>query len=271
MKIKILILLLAVIISSCSTCNQEEEATQNSMLSDHSHTMATLYSFYAEEYRGLCYQAYNLAQERVAALHAEYPERKDFAIVVDIDETLLDNSPHQALSIVTDSAYPYMWNEWCNLEKAKAVPGAVEFLQYADELGFNIFYVSNRKDKYVQTSTMNNLKNVGFPQVDESHILLKLELSDENPDPSNKQMRRDLITANGFEIVLLIGDNLGDFYTDEQDHVARSEQLESMKEEFGRKFIILPNAMYGNWANSLGITDPPTIDSLLTDMIPAFN
>lgn len=257
------------LLMACDNDKQNQECPDP--ISTHSHSMATLYSYYAEEYRGLCFQAYNLAQERVAAISAEYPERKDFAIVVDIDETLLDNSPHQALSIVTDSAYPYMWNEWCDLEKATAVPGAVEFLQYADELGFNIFYVSNRKEKYVLTSSMNNLRNVGFPQVDKEHILLKLELSDENPDPSDKQMRRDLITANGFEIVLLIGDNLGDFYTDENAYEGRLEQLELMKEEFGRKFIILPNAMYGNWASKRGMYKASAMDSLLMEMTDPFN
>jgi len=271
MKSKLLLLLISIVISSCSTCNMDDRDTTKHYASDHSTSMATLYQYYAEEYQALAYQAFNIAHERVDAIRTEYPDRKDLAIVVDIDETLLDNSPHQALSIVTDSAYPYMWNEWCELEKAKAVPGAIEFLQYADEQGFNVFYVSNRKEIYVRTATMNNLRQIGFPQVTEKSIMLRLEPSAEYPNPSDKQMRRDRITSEGFEIVMLIGDNLGDFYSDEPASHARMDQMESFRNEFGHKFIILPNAMYGNWQRSHGISDEASMDSLLIEMTAPFN
>jgi 5'-nucleotidase (lipoprotein e(P4) family) len=192
------------------------------------------------------------------------------AIVLDIDETLLDNSPHQALMIVSDSNYPYMWNEWCALAKAEVVPGALEFLKYADKKGFQIYYISNRKEKYTREGTLKNLLDKGFPQVRDSHVLLRLERTADNPKPSDKQPRRDIVTANGHDIVLLIGDNLGDFYSDEHDGGLRQAQVDSFKSEFGNKFIILPNAMYGNWPASIGISDAASMDSLLHDMVGAF-
>ena len=258
---------LILFITGIAACNVvQEKNTGSDHISDHAQVMATLYNYYADEYRALAYQAYNIAHDRVDAIRKDNPYNEKLAIVVDIDETLLDNSPHQALMIKTDSSYPYMWNEWCDLAKAKAVPGAVEFLQYADENDFNIFYVSNRKKKYVQESSMENLRSLGFPQVIDEHFLLRLERSESNPDPSDKQARRDEITALGFEIVLLIGDNLGDFYNDQEEKELRLAQVDSFKHEFGHKFIILPNAMYGNWPGSVGISDAASMDSLIIEM-----
>ncbi len=261
---KYILLLLIIGMTACNCVQEEAKETKN--ISEHSQTMASLYTYYADEYRALAYQAFNIAQDRIDQIRQDNPYNENLAIVVDIDETLLDNSPHQALMIATDSTYPYMWNEWCDLAKAKAVPGAIAFLQYADKNGFNVFYVSNRKKKYVQEGTMKNLMSLGFPQVTADHFLLRLERTELNPNPSDKQGRRDEIMAQGYKIVLLIGDNLGDFYTDEHEHMARTEQLDSFKAAFGHQFIILPNAMYGNWTGSIGIKGAESMDSLINTM-----
>lgn len=255
-----------------TSCNIQEGDKPESRLniSDHPQTMATLYNYFSAEYRALAYQAFNMAEGRIDQLRSERPADTTMAIVVDIDETLLDNSPHQALMIVNDSNYPYMWNEWCELANAGTVPGALEFLQYADQHGFQIYYISNRKNKYVREGTIKNLSEKGFPQLQDNRILLRLERSDDNPHPSDKQKRRDIIAANGHEIVLLIGDNLGDFYSDEHDGELRKAQVESFKSEFGKKFIVLPNAIYGNWPSSIGISDAASMDSLLHVMAGAF-
>jgi len=265
---KYILILLIIGLGACN-CGLEEKQ-ETTAISEHAQAMATLYHYYADEYRALTYQAYNIAKERIDDIRKADPDNDKLAIVVDIDETVLDNSPHQALMIASDSAYPYMWNEWCDLAMAKPVPGAVEFLQYADEMGFNVFYVSNRKDKYTHEGTLKNLQSLGFPQLSEENIMLRLERTDENPNPSDKQGRRDEITSRGYEIVLLIGDNLGDFYTDEFGQPARSEQLESYRAELGYKFIILPNAMYGNWTGSIGVNSEDSMDSLLLIITKAF-
>jgi len=271
MKFKLLLLIVSITLSSCSISYTNDNEEKAAPISKHSLTMATLYSYYADEYRALTYQAFNIAWERIDKIRTDHPNAEKLAILVDIDETLLDNSPFEALMIAEDTNYPYMWNEWCNLANANAIPGAVEFLQYADETGFNIFYVSNRKKDYVQEATMNNLSNLGFPQISEDHFLLRLKRSEEVLNPSDKQMRRDEVSALGYEIVMMIGDNLGDFYSDAHDPVERSAQLNSFKEEFGRKFIMLPNAMYGNWTESIGATNADGLDSLLINMTKAFN
>ncbi|HSG67225.1 MAG TPA: 5'-nucleotidase, lipoprotein e(P4) family [Bacteroidales bacterium] len=258
------------LLGACSV-KFSDDTVKEEPVSDHALTMATLYQYYAEEYKAMAYQAFNIARERIDEMIADNMVPEKLAIVVDIDETLLDNSPSEAILIERDTSYPYMWKEWCEMAVAKAVPGAVEFLQYADKKGFNIFYISNRKKKNEQAPSMKNLMELGFPQIDEEHFLLKIDRSEQNPDPSDKQSRRDEVGARGFEIVMLIGDNLGDFYTDEMGTEARTGQLESYKEEFGKRFIILPNAMYGNWQKSLGIRDAETMDSLIRNMTSAFN
>lgn len=262
-------ILLVFLLGACAA-KDKLTTSEKRHISDHPLTMATLYNHYADEYRAIAYQAFNTASDRLDAIRREHPDAKNLAVVVDIDETIIDNSPHQALMIATDSIYPYMWNEWCNLATARAVPGAVEFLQHADTVGFSIFYVSNRKNKFLQKPSMANLKALGFPQVSEEHFLLRLDRSDDNPNPSDKQMRRDEISSRGFEIVLLAGDNLGDFYSDEINALARKDQVETWREEFGRKFIVLPNAIYGNWPSSIGIRDGASMDSLLLEMIKVF-
>lgn len=266
MRTYTLILILLIL----GACNCPEKETAPLHASDHPQTLASIYNYYADEYVALTYQAFNIARLRIDMIIEKRSESDKLAIVVDIDETLLDNSPHQALMILSDSNYPYMWNEWCDLATAKPVPGAVDFLKYADQEGFAIFYVSNRKEKFVHESTMKNLTALGFPQVNPEHIMLRLERSETNPDPSDKQARRDQIGVQGYEIVMLIGDNLGDFYTDHHDHKQRVDQLKSYRASFGDRFIILPNAMYGNWPASLGIDGPEALDSLLKEMILPF-
>ncbi len=248
------------LLASCS--NKPEKAGQNGKYDQL--IMATLYNYYAAEYRALAYQAFNAATWRVDRVANDQPDRSHLAIVLDIDETVLDNSPYQARTINTGIGYPACWDEWCNMAGAQAVPGAVEFLTHADSLGFAIFYISNRKEKTTYEGTARNLMAQGFPQVDSEHLLLRSEPGGPDPNPSDKEFRRNLLREKGYEIVLLAGDNLGDFFSDPQAGADRNDMVNRMKDLYGSRFIILPNAMYGNWPASVGINDErKSIDSLL--------
>lgn len=236
------------------SCNEPKGKENNNEL-----VLATLYNYYAAEYEALTYQAYNAASYRIKEIKAEFPDRKDMAIVLDIDETVLNNSPYQAKLILENISYDSCWNDWCNAAIAKAIPGVYEFLRLADSLQFNIYYVTNRKDKFVKDGTIRNMKALDFPQCTEDHFLLRKETN-------SKQSRREYIEKEN-EIVLLVGDNLGDFFEDSKIPVERSEQVSQLKNEFGRKFIVLPNAMYGNWLDALSLNnDPKKLDSLLQIM-----
>jgi len=195
------------------------------------------------EYRALAHQAYNLATLRLkSALKEEH--QKPLAIIADLDETVLNNSEFEALSILEGLNFYNDFMQWVDEEGSSAVPGSYKFLNLAAVNGVEIFYISNRDEKY-REGTLKNLQKLGFPNSDNDHILLR------NGD-SNKQPRRDLV-SNKYEIILLLGDNLIDFLdvfrkkTIEQ----RYASVDSLKAEFGNKFIILPNPMYGEWEKTI--------------------
>ena len=232
------IILALVMLAGFSSCLKRETPEVDNNL-----TLATLYNYYAAEYQALAYQAYNMASMRIMEINDEYPEKNNLAIVLDIDETILDNSPYQAMLIHREINYDSCWNEWCNSAIARPVPGALTFLHLADSLGFNIFYLSNRKEDFVKEGTIENMKKYDFPQTGEDHFLLRTSTS-------SKQERREQIEKN-YEIILYCGDNLGDFYEDSDNSDERTREVKAPRKEFGEKFIVFPNAMYGNWVNAL--------------------
>lgn len=262
-KIK-LVTLLFISLNMLTACKQQPQQPV-ALSNTNNQLMATLYTYYAAEYKALTYQAYNIAKARLVEIKQLNPENKNLAIVLDIDETVLDNSPFEAKMIFENSEYnSESWNKWCILSVAEPVPGVFEFLQYADEQGFNIFYLSNRKKKYVQESTLKNLIDIGFPQANEDHLLLR-------DGERSKTIRRNTISED-YKIVLLVGDNLGDFYEDTRIFNEREQLVEKNKNLFGRKFIVLPNAMYGDWVSSIGLPgNKNTADSLLNVMIEKYH
>ena len=126
---------------------------------------ATLWMQKAGEYRALAYQAFNLAHcqldadldKRNLKKLARTERKKPRAVMVDIDETVLDNSPSQALGIQLRQGFDLKsWYAWGEMRKAKAIPGAVDFLNYAASKGVKVFFVSNR-DAVQKQATMDNL------------------------------------------------------------------------------------------------------------------
>jgi len=254
LKIKIICpLLILAVLAGCSGQGRSDQDGGQGGSTSREAVLATLYNHYAAEYMALAIQAFNIASDRLTALARENVDCSGMAVVVDIDETIIDNSPHQAMTIRTGESYPAYWEEWCNLASAGAIPGAVEFLKLADSLGFAIFYISNRKAGTVLKATIENLEGLGFPQVNEERLMLREESSPTNVNPSNKESRRQKVESLGYRIILLAGDNLGDFFDDEGDNNTRRETVDSMSIMFGKRFIVLPNAMYGNWPASIGI------------------
>ncbi len=212
---------------------------------------ATLFMQKAAEYRALCYQAFywgqrTLEDDAKRAKKLPKAERKmPRAVVVDIDETVLDNSPAQAYGI--KNQLPFLlkdWYAWGEMRKAKAIPGAVEFANYARSKGVRIFYVSNR-DEVQKQATIDNLKAVGFPDISAENVLLRQKESTKEP--------RRLAIAEKYRIVILIGDNLNDLSNVyEQKSVAdRFLAVDKNKALYGSKFIVLPNAMYGEWESAI--------------------
>ncbi len=196
----------------------------------------------AAEYRALCLQAYNFARLRLdAMLDTTKMDVKKLAIVTDLDETAVDNSPFNAKMIELDEAYQKSrWIEWGNEVSAKAVPGAVEFLKYAASQGVEIFYISNRYPEQLQV-TIENLDKLDFPFSDEAHVMLRNQ-------SSGKLERREKVEET-HTIIMLLGDNLADFTDlfEKQNSGRRHALVDSLAAEFGSRFIVLPNVMYGDW------------------------
>ena len=213
----------------------------------------------AAEYRALAYQAFNIARLRLDAdldkknlKRLPRAERKrPRAIIVDIDETVLDNSPSQAIGIKTGRPFNTAdWYAWGEMRKAKAIPGAVDFLNYAIAKGVKVFYISNR-DEVQKRATIDNLMKVGFKDVSDGNVLLRqTDASGRHISP--KGPRRESV-FRGHRVVMLIGDNLDDFSdVFERKNVGeRFAETDKAIAEWGRKWIVLPNAMYGTWENAL--------------------
>lgn len=214
---------------------------------------AVLYMQKAAEYRALAYQAFNLAKMNLDAdfdkknlKKLPKDERKrPRAVVVDVDETVLDNSPAQAMQIKNN--LPYIqenWTKWVELRKAKPIPGSVDFLNYAASKGVRIFYVTNRNEAE-KAATIDNLKTAGFPDVSAETVLVR-------GSESGKEARRQTILQK-HRIVLLIGDNLNDLSNVfERKSVAdRLAEVDKTRQMFGAKYIVLPNAMYGDWESAI--------------------
>ena len=234
---------ITVIFSLFSGCNCTDESQEKDSINNHL-LVATLYHQKAAELEALYYQAYNIARYRLDEKLKETQAPSGLAIVLDIDETVLDNSPYEATTILESISYPEGWDEWMDQANADALPGALDFLNYADKLGVGIFYITNRKEKY-REHTMRNLLDKGFPQAVNDHLLLRT-------DVSSKEKRRNMVSEK-YEIFLLLGDNLSDFdmIFDKKDSRERSAGVENLRNEFGNKFIVLPNAMYGDWLSAI--------------------
>ena len=196
----------------------------------------------AGEYRALAYQAFNFAQIQLDNyLVANTNSKKPLAIVTDIDETLLDNSPYSGKQIELDEEYTSSrWNEWVQRKDANAVPGSLDFFKYAKSKGVEVFYISNRSVKNKQ-ETIENLQIKGFPYADATHVLLK--------DSTSRKEPRRLEVSKSHEIIMLLGDNLSDFSMvfDNRTKEQRNKSVDSLKTTFGKTFIVLPNPTYGDW------------------------
>ncbi|GHH98598.1 5'-nucleotidase [Neobacillus kokaensis] len=209
-------------------------------------TMSILWFQNAGEAKALYYQGYNIGKLRLNEIlkKKQYNRALKPAIVLDIDETVLDNSPYQATFVVNGKGNTFDWSKWFNRAEAKLLPGALDFLQYADSKGIKIFYISNRQEAQKQ-ATIKNLQNVGAPQADEEHVLLQQK------NENGKETRRRHV-AKTHDILLLFGDNLGDFSGfDGLSDNGRIEAVDKMREEFGKKLIVFPNPMYGDWEGAI--------------------
>lgn len=210
---------------------------------------AVLWTQTSGEARALAYQAFALARMMLDHdLRENRRSKVKRAIVVDADETVLDNSRYQATLLRNRQNYAAQtWTDWVKRAEAEAIPGAVEFLRYAASRGVRVFYVTNR-NLAEKDATATNLKKLGFPDVSDETLLVRTDAK-----TSSKEARRRTVEAK-FRIVLLMGDNLNDFaevFQQSKTVADRLEAVEQNKSQFGKRFIVLPNVMYGDWESAV--------------------
>lgn len=219
----------------------------------------TLYMQKAAEYRAIAYQAFNQARWQLDAdlekknlkQLPKAERKKPRAIMVDIDETMLDNSPAQSFGILNKRPFSNAdWYAWGKLKKAKPIPGAVDFVNYAVSKGVNVFFVSNR-DEVQKADTIQNLITAKFTDVSSENVLLR-QLDSNGKGISTKEPRREYILQK-YRIVMFIGDNLDDHSDvfEKKAIDARFAEVDKARDLFGKRYIVLPNAMYGTWENAI--------------------
>lgn len=232
----------ALVMLALTGCAQQKTDAQQK-LNDQS-VMALNWFQQSGEYQALTYQAFNTAT--MVFDNAKPLDGKPKAVVVDLDETMIDNSAYSAWQVKANKPFDSKtWSEWTSAKQALAVPGAVNFANYVNSHGGTMFYVSNRKTTEY-AATMENLNRLGFTGVNEKTLLL-------SSNTSNKQARFDAIKAAGYNIVLYAGDNLNDFgsATYHKDNAQRRAFVNQNHNQFGTQYIVLPNPLYGDWESGL--------------------
>lgn len=227
---------------------------------------ANLYMQTSAEYRASCYQAYNLATDRLEWLvrhdRANAKRAKELAVVMDLDETVFDNAGFQTRLLRSHLGYCQdLWDKWEKdyADKIDLIPGAKEFILGARELGVTVVYISNRSVNF-RDQAKKALERLGLPHLKQEKDL-KLSAG-----PGDKTARRQE-AENDYKVLLYIGDNLRDFDEAfrcskieettppeelERAIKARKEAVDKDPTVWGREWIILPNPAYGEWTRALG-------------------
>ncbi|MEQ9724739.1 HAD family acid phosphatase [Pseudomonas sp. WHRI 8822A] len=169
------------------------------------------------------------------------------ALIVDIDETLLDNTPVNAKAVVDGGAYDYAeWYRWVEKAEARALPGSVAFMQAAAQLGITPYYLTNREPGQ-EADTLRNLRQAGFPIADARQILTAGTATGGCQQAgSDKTCRRHWVGERA-RVLLMVGDSYGDFIAAPNRLSAQRQMAAPYQAWFGQRWFLLPNPTYGGW------------------------
>lgn len=227
------------------TTQMASEKPKDSVKLAEQNLMAVTWYQTSAEAKALYTQGYNAAKVALDEKIANNQTGKKLAIALDLDETVLDNSPAQAYLVINNKAYPEGWHEWVALAAAEPVYGAKEFLDYAASKGVEIFYITDRSQDKDFEATKKNLMDKKLPYQGDDHLMLKTK------DDKTKDGRRKKVEEK-YELAMLFGDNLLDFATPDDTTVAgRDKFVQEHAKDFGSKYIVFPNPMYGSWEGTL--------------------
>ncbi len=249
------LIILSLFLFSCSANIQTQSTTPSAKAQMANQLqMAVLWYQQAAEMRLSYYQAFEYGKLLLDKKLAENTHQKPAAVVLDIDETVLDNSPYEAYLIDNGITYEdATWKNWTSQARAEALPGALDFVNYVKSKGVEVIYISNRAVDELEP-TLKNLKNENFPNATEEFVLLK-------STTSNKTPRREKVMEK-YDVLLFVGDNLTDFsegYAN-RDATMGKDLVDKELELLLENFVMLPNPMYGEWEkaiyeNNYGLSD----------------
>ncbi len=229
---------------SCKTVATTETTRQLNDIALNGKVYSAVWQQNSGEFRALCYQAYNIGKQRIDQ-QTQSHHSKPLAIITDIDETFLDNSPYAVTEAIKGKDFEAKtWTDWTSKAEARAYPGSLDFFNYAKSKGVEVFYITNRNEADY-AGTLKNLQNLGFPYADAEHLVVMKNTSD-------KEERRQNVLKN-FDVILYLGDNLTDFSQMfyKKSQAERNAQVDAVSTDFGGKFIVLPNSGYGDWESAL--------------------
>ena len=192
-----------------------------------------------------------------------HPKGMPLAVVIDIDETVLDNSPMSGRFVHDGRGYEKgdIWSLWVGKKQADFVPGAREFVELARSHGVEVFFVTNRTDAE-EADTIGDLAPL---VITDEQVLASGEIGagESAPWPSEKQPRRSFIAKTHW-IVSMVGDDLGDFIPKIRTMPAAERVTEVKKHavRFGRDWFLIPNPLYGSWESVLYNRDDPDAKQL---------
>jgi 5'-nucleotidase (lipoprotein e(P4) family) len=172
------------------------------------------------------------------------------AVILDLDETSIDNLEYEARAIRAGKTYDReMWTKWVSEGAARAVPGAAEFLAYANSKGVTPFYITNRDSPHEEPGTRANLERLGFPLASNVDTLLMRGKGEWKG--SDKGPRRSYVAQN-YRVLLVVGDDLNDFADARDKSAAQREALvNTMQDWWGVRWFMLPNPMYGSFERAV--------------------
>lgn len=249
-------------VAGCATTGSPESPPANDNMD------AVLWLQSSTEYAAIAAGVYAAATTALSqTASAAAGETQTMAVVMDIDETVLDNFLYQGQLVLDDASYgSESWDRWIALRAAPAIPGAVEFIRTSQSLGVHVAFVTNRPCRPRQDSTedcpqkldtLANLEQIGV-DTSSTTLLLRGERPTEQCRPllssaeqeagtwsSDKTSRRQCVSLD-HDIVMLFGDQLGDFT--EVDNAEPGRDLAAEFDDYwGKTWFMLPNPSYGGW------------------------
>jgi 5'-nucleotidase (lipoprotein e(P4) family) len=241
-----LALLSALLLAACATTTPQ--ATAPPCNPGASLVNASLWFQSAAEYDATALQTFNNARRAVdQALMTKGGNPP--AVILDLDETVLDNSAFEGRMVRKGITYDQEdWFKWVDESAARPIAGAAEFLTYLQSRGVTPFYITNRLARE-EAGTRRNLERLNYPLIGQDNLFTRGERVEW--ESSDKAPRRDWVAAR-YRVLAVLGDDLNDFETAHESTIeARDAIVRNHAADWGTRWFILPNPMYGSWERAI--------------------